>query len=82
MSSRQLRFENNDFHECHITKNKTIISLIVEHVNELKSKEETLAPINHMRIRKKLHLPHKLTGLEVSNAEIAFSDLNECSSIQ
>jgi len=46
MSSRSIKFDNNDFEECQITQNKIIMSYAVEYVKENNLKNEILAPIN------------------------------------
>ena len=59
-----------------------IISLVVKYVCEEKLKEEILAPINHIRLRKKVYLPCKLVGVDGKSKTKAFKEINECSSIR
>jgi len=44
--------------------------------------KEILAPINHMRLRKKVYLPCKLVGVEGNIKTKAFDEINKYSSIK
>ena len=82
MRSRNLKFANNDFDKCEITQNQTIMSLVAKYVCKEQLKEEILALINHMRLRKKVYLPCKLVGVDGNTKMKVFEEINECSSIR
>ena len=44
--------------------------------------KEILAPINYIRLRKKVYLPCELVGLEGNIKTKAFDEINECSLIK
>ena len=82
MSSRSIKFDNNDFEECQITQNKIIMSYAVEYVKENNLKNEILAPINQVRLSKQLYLPCELVGLDGTTTTKAFNDIKEKSVIR
>ena len=82
MRSRNLKFTNNDFDKCEITQNQMIMSLAAKYVCKEQLKEEILAPINHMRLWKKVYLPCELVGVDGKSKMKAFEEMNECSSIR
>ena len=81
MKKRDLEFSNNDFDKCAITRNKTIMSYAVEYVNEKNLKKEILAPINQVRISKKMYLPCEILGLRGTEITKAGAQIKETSSI-
>ena len=63
LQSRNMHVINNDHKECIITQNKTIMDYAVEHARCHELNMSVLAPINHARILKRMHLPCELIGL-------------------
>ena len=82
MSSRGIHFQNNNFDESIISKNKIIMSYAVDYAKEKNFKKEILAPINYARIRKKIYLPSRLIDLNRAYKIKVFQIFREKSSIK
>ena len=50
-------------HQCIEAANKTVIDLVVEFVNKNRLIEKIIAPINYVRLHKKVILPCEILGL-------------------
>ena len=64
LRKRCISIINTNFNKMKITMNRTIIDFTVDYVKEKNLKYEILAPINQMRLKKKMYLPYELVGLD------------------
>ena len=58
------------------------MELVIKYVECQNLKKEILAPINQIRIWKKVYLPYELVGLNGKEQTRAFREINEKSSIE
>ena len=72
---------NTDLSQCIETRNKAIMNLVVEHVNSSRLLKAIIAPINHVRLHKKIVLPYELLGLMGDKKMKCFMDRLEQSSL-
>ena len=59
---RQLKIENKTNEPKWVSKNKTIMDYAIKHVKNKELKDEILAPINQVRIHKRMMIPCELVG--------------------
>lgn len=79
--SRNIKFVNTDLNQYVETSNKTIMDLATEYVISKKLSEESIAPINHVRLFKRMILPCELVGLMGNCKTKCFHNVLEVSSL-
>ena len=79
--SRKINVINNDVKEFMITQNKTIMDYAVEYARCQDLKIHVLAPINHVRTSKRMHLPCELFGLNGRVQTKEYRNTNDKSTI-
>ena len=62
LNRRQLKVENKTNESKWFSKNKTIMDYAIEHTKSNELKEELLAPLNQVRMHKRMLIPCELVG--------------------
>ena len=81
LSVRKLHIENNNFNKFKVTRNHIIIDYIVKYVEYQKLEIGILAPINQIRIWKRVYLLYELVGLYGMKQMREFREIEAKSSI-
>ena len=66
MKRRGIEIGNRINEPKRFTKNKTIMDMVAEYVEETKKENTIIPPINQVRIWKKMRLPCELVGFDSS----------------
>ena len=61
---RGLKMENRIYEPKRFTSNSTIMDIVVKYVQEIEASHDIIAPINQVRISKRMVLPCKLVGFK------------------
>ena len=64
LSRRGLQLENRVNEPKWFTRNETIMDMVVKYVKELNLGYDIIAPINQVRISKRMTLPYELVGFK------------------
>jgi len=80
LDRRRLKIENRLNERTWISKNLTIMDYAIKYVDSQRLKEEILAPINQIRIHKRMLLPCELVGFngESKTKEMREKELKSC----
>jgi len=80
LNRRNLRLENRTNEPKWISKNKTIMDYAVRYKELEGIESDIIAPINHVRLHKKMLLPCELVGFngEMRTKELRENELNSC----
>ena len=60
LNSRKIELLNTEYQKVQISQNLTIMDYAIQYVKEKDKNYKILAPINYMRLRKRMYLPCEL----------------------